>query len=126
MELPGPAPKRSPEEAQPISHAGRIATVAKEVIVEVALETMETQLGVWAVEIESLTAGYLKFGTQSRFDTLIYLDELRCLHAIARSNLDVYRTAGATERAELEPGLRADWDDLVAAMKRQPPTRKSS
>ena len=90
------------------------------------LEVMELQLGAWSAKIGSLNAAHLQSGVHARFETVIYLDELRALHAIARSNFDRYRAAGAPERAELEPALEAAWDELATAMKRRPPPRTGS
>lgn len=86
-----------------------------------ALQSMNAQLDVWAMKIEALTARYQEAGVMRRFDTVLYLDELRALHAVARCNLDAFRTAGGQERTDLEPGMKAAWDELAAAIRRRPP-----
>lgn len=85
-------------------------------------KSMRIQLKTWAARIEKLNTRYAKPGGQPRFDTVIYLDELKGLHAVASSGLDAAETAGDKERAPLELELKIAWDELASAMGRRQPS----
>ena len=88
---------------------------------DAALEPMGNQLDDWVVKIEERTARYTKPGARLRFDVVMYLDELKGLYAVARSELDAYLGAGGEERTRRAHGLQIAWDELAVAMERRPP-----
>jgi len=84
---------------------------------ETAVEKLEAQLKLWGAKIHRLAAKTEKAGVQAGFEELIYIDELKALHAIAQSKFDEFRTAGDTERTRLEAELKSAWEELDAALK---------
>ena len=84
---------------------------------------MEAQLKLWSARIEHLAARTQQPGVRASFDTLIYIDELKALHAIAVAEYEAIRNAPAERRAELKAGRSGVWDDLGTALKvKRPPT----
>lgn len=92
-------------------------------MVEDTVEQMQVQLDGWAAKIDDLTAGYLKSGAQLRFNIVMYMDELRGLQVVARSQLDAYRAASIKERTHLAAGLKIARDELAGAIRCRPPAR---
>jgi hypothetical protein len=89
----------------------------KENLVETAVEKMEAQLSLWNSRIDNLADKTLKAGVQARFDALVYIDELKALHAIARAKLDEFKAGSAAERVRLKAGMKRAWNELDAAFK---------
>lgn len=89
---------------------------------EIQLGSMSARIEASSTRIEALSCRYRDSGVPLRFDTVMYLDELKGLHAIARSHFDAYRSAEGQQRTDLEPGLRAAWDELMTALGRRPPS----
>jgi hypothetical protein len=89
--------------------------------VDATVEKMEAQLRLWGVKIDRLAAKTETGRVQARLDALMYVDELKALHAIAKSRLDEFRAAGATERARLEAEMKSAWEELDAAFKNPRP-----
>jgi hypothetical protein len=87
-----------------------------------AVEKMEAQLKLWRLKIDDLAAKTEMAGSQARFDALIYVDELKALHAIAQLKLDEFRAAGDTERKRLKAGMKKAWRELEAAFKNSNPS----
>ncbi len=84
---------------------------------------MEAQLKLWSIRIDHLAARTLQPGVRASFDALIYIDELKALHAIAVAEYEAIRNAAPEKRAELMAGLSGVWDDLGTALKvKRPPT----
>jgi multidrug resistance efflux pump len=81
---------------------------------EAAVEKMEAQLKLWGLQIHKLAAKTQKAGARARFEDLMYIDELKALHAIAQSRFDEFRGAGDTERARLRAEMSSAWDELDA------------
>lgn len=77
---------------------------------------METQLRNWHLRITRLAAAVHGVGARRDFDALVYIDELKVLHATARSKLDEYKAAGVAERRLLEVGLKTAWGDMQVAI----------
>jgi len=90
---------------------------------EAAVEKMEAQLKRWRVKIDNLTAKTQTAGVQAGFDALMYVDELKALHAIAQSKFDEFRKAGDTERRRLKAEMKSAWNELDAAFKKRKPSR---
>ena len=84
---------------------------------EAAVEKMEAQLKLWGLQIHKLVAKIQKAGARARFEDLMYIDELKALHAIAQSKLDELRAAGDTRRARLKAEMENAWNELGAAFK---------
>jgi hypothetical protein len=91
--------------------------------VEAAVKKMEAQLKQWGVRIDSLAAKTQAVGVQARFDSLMYVDELKALRAIAQSKLDEFNAAANAEQGRLKVGLKRAWDELDTAFRdpRPPP-----
>jgi len=88
---------------------------------EAAVEKMEAQLKRWSLKIDHLEAKTQMAGVQASFDALMYIDELKALHAIAQSRLDEFRTAGDPERARLRAEMKSAWNELDTAFKNPKP-----
>jgi hypothetical protein len=88
---------------------------------EPTLEKMEAQLRRWSLKIDHLAAKTQVPGVQAGFDALIYVDELKALHAIALAKFNEFKTGEATRRSRLQEEMKSAWDDLDAAFKRQMP-----
>lgn len=86
------------------------------------VDQMEAQLAHWRVKIDHLAARVRIAGAPARFEDVMYIDELKALHAIAQSRLDEFRAATGTERALLESELKSAWDELGAAFKNPGPS----
>jgi len=81
---------------------------------EKAIEEMETRLRLWSLKIDRLVAKTQIAGAQPSFEALMYVDELKALHAIAQSKLDEFRAAIDTERSRLKTEMRSALKDLEA------------
>jgi hypothetical protein len=81
------------------------------------VEEMEAQLEHWSSQIDRLAAETQGAEVQARFDALMYVDELKALHAIARSKLIELQGAEDATRARLQAEMKGAWDDLDAAFK---------
>jgi len=92
--------------------------------VGVAVEKMEEQLRLWSLKIDRLAAKTEMAGARTGFDALMYVDELKAMHAIARSKFDEFRAANDPERARLEPELKSAWNELEAAFTSPKRSRK--
>lgn len=88
---------------------------------EASVQKMEAQLKLWSLEIDDLAAKTHLAGTRSGFDALMYVDELKALHAIAQARFDEYRAAGDAERARLRATMKRAWDELDDAFKTSKP-----
>jgi len=88
---------------------------------EAAVEKMAAQLKRWSLKIESLAAKTQGVNARARFEDLMYIDELKALHAIAHSKFDEFRAAGAPERERLKAETKRAWDELGAALKNPKP-----
>jgi hypothetical protein len=83
--------------------------------VDLAIEKMDSQLKRWRLKIDQLAAKTQLVGGQAGFDTLMHIDELKALHAIAQSKIDEFRTRPTEERARLKSELKRACNDLDAA-----------
>jgi hypothetical protein len=84
-------------------------------------EQMETQLRLWGLKIDRLAAQTEIPGAQAGFDTLMHIDELKALHAIAEAKLLEFKGAGDGSRARLETEMTNAGKDLEAAFKKPMP-----
>ena len=82
---------------------------------------MAAQLKRWSLKIDHLEAKTQMAGVQASFDALMYIDELKALHAIAQSKFDEFRAAEDTERAHLKAEMKSAWNDLEAAFENSMP-----
>jgi hypothetical protein len=78
---------------------------------------MEAQLKRWKLKIENLAAKAHAPGGRSRFETVMYIDELKALHAIAQSRFVELQAAGDPDRARLRAEMTSPWEELAAALK---------
>ena len=88
---------------------------------EPAMEKMEAQLKRWSLRIDHLAAKTQVAGVHAGFDALIYVDELKALHAIALTKFNAFKAGEDTRRARLKAEMKSAWDDLDAAFKRPMP-----
>lgn len=89
-----------------------------------AAETkIAAQLEFWNLRIDHLAARTQMSCGEPSFDALVHIDELKALHAIARSKLDELKASGVLERPRLEVGLLGAVNDLAVAIK-DPLTRR--
>ena len=78
---------------------------------------METQLERWNSRVERLVSRNLAQGAPSNLNTLLHIDELKVLYALALSKLDELKGAPESDRARLELEARKAMDELGAALK---------
>ena len=88
---------------------------------ESAVEKMEAQLKLWSLKIDNLVAKTQLAGVEARFESHMYLDELKALHAMAQSKLIDFKAAADTRRARVEAEMKSAWNDLDAAFKKLKP-----
>jgi hypothetical protein len=94
--------------------------------VKTAVEKMEAQLGLWCGKIDKLATEAQMARVPAGFDTVMYIDELKALCAIAQSKLHEFRAAGFAEQELLTPGMKSAWGELQAAIKNPSHRRKWS
>ena len=99
------------------SRNARLARYQKENITEATVEKMEAQLKLWSLQINKLAAKIQSPGAQTGFDSLMYIDELKGLHAIAQWKFDEFKAAGSTGRARLKAEMESAWNELDVAFK---------
>lgn len=83
--------------------------------------TMEAQLKAWSSEIDSLVAKTQLPGSRSGFESVMHIDELKALYAIALASLDDFKASSGADRARLGVELKLAWKDLDAAFKHRIP-----
>jgi hypothetical protein len=88
---------------------------------EPSVKKMEAQLQRWNLKIAHLAAKTQVAGVQAGFDALIYVDELKALHAIAQAKLDAFKASEDTRRTRLKAEMQSAWADLDAAFKKPMP-----
>jgi hypothetical protein len=88
---------------------------------EPTVEKMDVQLKRWSLMIDHLAAKTQAAGDRAGFEAIIYVDELKSLHAIALLKLDEFRAGEDTGRARLKAEMKNAWEDLDAAFKRPMP-----
>lgn len=81
------------------------------------VEKLETQLELWRLQIDGQVARTQVPGVQAGFDALMRIDELKALHAIARSKLDAFKAGEESRRARLIEEMRHAWSELDAAFR---------
>ena len=82
-----------------------------------AVDKMEARLKLRSLQIDELVAKTQMPGVRAGFDTLMYIDELKALHAIAQSKFDEFRAAEDAGKTRLKPGMEGAWNELDAAFK---------
>lgn len=92
---------------------------------ETSVQKMEAQLKLWRSKIDGLAAEIHMAGTRSGFDALMYVDELKVLHAIAQERFDECKSAGKAERAHLQSALMSSWDELDTALMTPKPSYRA-
>jgi hypothetical protein len=85
------------------------------------MEDLGAQLKRWSLKIDRLVDKTQMDGVRPRYAVVLYVDELKALHAVAQSKFDEFRAAGQAERTGLRAGMRSAWDDLEAAFKKPMP-----
>ena len=89
-----------------------------------AREKMDAQLRLWGSKIDGLAAKTQVPGFHAGFDALMYVDELKALHAVAKFKFDEYRAAGDAGRARLKAEAEGACTELDAAIKTRGRRRK--
>ena len=84
---------------------------------EAAVDRMEAQLGRWQEYIERRAAGLAATGRVPGFESLMRLDVLKALHAIAMAKCLEFRRAAAPERPRLRQELQEVWDELAETIR---------
>ena len=84
-------------------------------------EKMEAQLKLWGLKIRRLAAKTETAGVQTGLDTLMHIDELKVLHAIAEAKVLEFKVAGDADRARLETEVTNAGKDFESALL---PTRR--
>jgi hypothetical protein len=92
------------------------------------VKRMEAQLRLWASKIAHLAAKIQVAGVRTRFETLVHIDELKALHAIAESKLIAFKaaapaaTARDSQRTRLRTEMERAWNELDAAINNPRPS----
>jgi len=86
-----------------------------------SMHKMEAQLKRWSLEIDRLAAQTQMAGVHAEFDSLLYIDELKVLHAIAQTKFDEFRVLEDTRRARLRAEMKMAWHDLETAFRKRMP-----
>ena len=84
---------------------------------EALMEKVEAQLKLWSLRIDDLAAKAQAPGVAAGFDALMYIDELKALHAAAKSKFDEFRAAGDADRARLTTEMESAFTELDTAFK---------
>jgi hypothetical protein len=84
---------------------------------EVPMEKLEAQLELWSLDIQARAVRTRMTGGQGSFDTLIYIDELKALHAIAQLKCSKFKAARGVRRDRLKAEMEMAWKDLDTALK---------
>jgi hypothetical protein len=77
------------------------------------------QLAIWGQKINELSEQAQRAGARTRFEDLLFIDELKALHAIAQTKFDEFGAATDPQRAGLEIEVQSAWVDLAAAFDRR-------
>lgn len=77
------------------------------------------QIAIWGRKISELSEKAQRVGARTRFEDLLFIDELKALHAIAQSKLDEFGATTGPQRAGLEIEVQSAWVDLAAAFDRR-------
>jgi hypothetical protein len=86
-------------------------------------QRMEAQLRVCGLKIDAIAAKTLTPGVPTGFETLMRVDELKALYAIAISRFAAFRAAGDGTRERLEAEAMTAWNELDTALKGAKPRR---
>ena len=76
---------------------------------------METQLEVWAGQIDDFAAAAQGSKGWGRIDLRQRVDDLKIKRALVRANLDELKAAGPDHKAGLRIDLESAWKDLEEA-----------
>lgn len=91
---------------------------------EAAVKKMGEELRLWGLKIGHLAARAERAGIGPGYEAVMYIDELKALHAIAQSRLEAYQAAGEREgeqeRERLRAELKSACDELGAALDGSP------
>lgn len=82
-----------------------------------SVRRMETQLEIWAGEIDEFTAAAQESHGWARIDLRQRIDDLKVKRALVRANLDAFKAAGSDARAGLRSDLESAWKDLETAFR---------
>ncbi|MDO9693888.1 MAG: hypothetical protein Q7W56_04105 [Candidatus Latescibacteria bacterium] len=82
---------------------------------------MEEQLEVWRLRIDQLAHEMQRDSAPVGFYTLMHIDELKALHAVAKTNLDEFKAGNDQKRVWLKTGMKRSWDELEVALKKTKP-----
>lgn len=82
---------------------------------------MEEQLEDWRLRIDRLADEMQRDSAPVGFFTLMQIDELKALHAIAKTDLDKFKAGNNQKRVWLRTGMKKSWDELEIALKKTKP-----
>ena len=82
---------------------------------------MESQLEHWRLKIERLADEKQRAGSPGGYYTLMHIDEMKALHAVARTKLDEFKAGNDLNRARLMTGMMKSLDELGSALKKTKP-----
>ena len=82
---------------------------------ETNVHKMETQLKLWAMQIEGLAAKAEKTGAQARIEYRQNIDDLKARRVVLQAKIDEFKAAGSGKWEEFRAGIEHAWSDLEAA-----------
>lgn len=88
---------------------------------EPVVKKMEAQLKRWSLKIDRLAARTQVAGVHAGFDAIMYLDELKALHAVAQSRFDEFRAVEDGRKARMLVQMKSALEELDAAFKKRAP-----
>lgn len=83
-----------------------------------SIQDKMAQLAIWGRKISELSEKAQRAGARARFEDLLFIDELKAMHAIAQTKFDDLGSATGPQRAGLEVEVQSAWADLAAAFAR--------
>lgn len=84
---------------------------------DATMQKMEAQLKRWNARIDNLATRTQLAGVGAGFDALLYIDELKALHAIAQAKFDAFGAAKDAVRPRLQIELDQAWRELECAFR---------
>ena len=88
---------------------------------EPVVKRMEAQLERWSLRIDQVAAKTQVAGAHAGFDAVMYVDELKALHAVAQSRFDEFRAVEDGRKERMLIQMKSALEDLDAAFKRRAP-----
>ena len=84
-----------------------------------SIQDRKAELAIWRRKISELSEQSQRVNARVRFEDLLFIDELKALHAIVQTKFDELGAATGPQRAGLEIEMQSAWVELAAAFDRR-------